>query len=64
MPKPEILIEPSGREPETRSLGRGLEGDIDLPVLDLQLDQLQSDGALAHRNEAQRSDTEAYVGGR
>ena len=43
VPQAEILIEPVDDEPEFRPLERGLERDIDLAVLDLQLDQLQPD---------------------
>ena len=61
-PHAEILIEPLGDEPEVHPLERRFERDLDLSVLDLQLDQLQPNRALAERHEAQRAHVDAHVG--
>jgi hypothetical protein len=53
-PHAEILIEPFRDEPKIDTLKRRFERDLDLPVLDLQLDQLQPNRALAYGYKAQR----------
>ena len=61
-PHAEILLEPLGYEPEIQPFERRFERDLDLSVLDLQLDQLQPNRALAQRHEAQRAQADAHVG--
>ena len=58
----EILIEPFRDEPEIDTLKRRFERDIDLSVLNLQLDQLQSNRALIHGYKAQRVQAYANAG--
>jgi hypothetical protein len=47
-PQAEILFEPFRNEAEINALKRRFKRDLDLPVLDLQLDQLQPNRALAY----------------
>jgi hypothetical protein len=58
-PHAEILIEPFRDEPEIDTLKRRFERDLDLSVLDLQLDQLQSNRALILGYKAQRVKADA-----
>jgi len=62
VPQAEILIEPLDHEPEFYPFERRFERDIDHAALDLQLDQLQPNRALAQRHEAQRAQADAQVG--
>ena len=62
VPHAEILIEPFRDEPEIDTLKRRFERDLDLSVLDLQLDQLQPNRALAYGYKAQRAQADANAG--
>ena len=46
-PDTEILLKPLGYEPETQSLKRCFQRDLNLPFLDLQFDHVHPDRALA-----------------
>ena len=61
-PHAEILIEPFRDEPEIDTLKRRFECDLDFPVLELQLDQLQPNRALAYGYKAQRAQADANAG--